>query len=52
MLTLTANDVRLGATAADWQDALNQAARDLEAAGRTSPDYLSLIPICRCRRAH
>jgi len=41
MLTLTANDVRLGATAADWQDALNQAARDLEAAGRTSPDYLA-----------
>ena len=41
MLTLTANDVRLGATAADWQDALQQAARDLETAGRTSPDYLA-----------
>lgn len=40
MLTLTANDVRLGATAADWQDALQQAARDLESAGRTSPEYL------------
>ncbi|MBC7183622.1 MAG: fused PTS fructose transporter subunit IIA/HPr protein, partial [Marinobacter sp.] len=41
MLTLTANDVRLGVTAADWQDALHQAARDLEAAGRTSSDYLA-----------
>ncbi|PHQ24960.1 phosphoenolpyruvate--protein phosphotransferase [Marinobacter guineae] len=41
MLTLTANDVRLGATATDWQDALQQAARDLEAARRTSPDYLA-----------
>ena len=41
MLTLTANDVRLGATAVDWQDALTQAGRDLEAAGRTSSDYLN-----------
>ena len=41
MLTLTANDVRLGATASDWQDALQQAARDLERAGRTSPEYLA-----------
>jgi len=41
MLTLTANDVRLGATATDWQDALQQAARDLESTGRTSPDYLA-----------
>ncbi|MEP2612742.1 PTS sugar transporter subunit IIA, partial [Marinobacter alexandrii] len=41
MLTLTANDVRLGATAVDWQDALTQAGRDLEAAGRTSSNYLN-----------
>ncbi len=41
MLTLTANDVRLGATASDWQDALQQAARDLERAGRTCPEYLA-----------
>lgn len=41
MLTLTANDVRLGATATDWQDALQQAARDLETAGRTSSAYLA-----------
>ncbi|MFL1466842.1 phosphoenolpyruvate--protein phosphotransferase [Marinobacter sp. HN1S83] len=41
MLTLTANDVRLGVTATDWQDALQQAARDLESAGRTSTDYLA-----------
>ncbi|MBW0148114.1 phosphoenolpyruvate--protein phosphotransferase [Marinobacter arenosus] len=41
MLTLTANDVRLGATAGDWQDALTQAGKDLETAGRTSPEYLA-----------
>ena len=41
MLTLTANDVRLGAAATDWQDALQQAAQDLERAGRTSSDYLA-----------
>lgn len=41
MLTLTADDVRLGASATDWRDALQQAARDLETAGRTSPDYLA-----------
>ncbi|MDK9558337.1 phosphoenolpyruvate--protein phosphotransferase [Marinobacter sp. M216] len=41
MLTLTANDIRLGATASDWQDALTQAGRDLETAGRTSSAYLA-----------
>ncbi|WP_375193151.1 phosphoenolpyruvate--protein phosphotransferase [Marinobacter sp.] len=39
MLTLTANDVRLGARATDWQDALIQAAQDLEQAGRTATAY-------------
>jgi phosphocarrier protein FPr len=41
MLTLTANDVRLGATAPDWQHALAQAAGELERAGRTTADYLT-----------
>lgn len=40
MLTLTANDVRLGASADHWRDALTQAAEDLQQAGRTTPDYL------------
>lgn len=40
MLTLTANDIRLGARATDWKEALAQAARDLEQAGYTTPDYL------------
>ena len=39
MLTLTANDIRLGCTATDWQDALNQASQELQDAGRTTPDY-------------
>ncbi|WP_336367940.1 phosphoenolpyruvate--protein phosphotransferase [Marinobacter sp. C2H3] len=41
MLTLNANDVRLGATAPDWQQALALAADDLHAAGYTTPDYLA-----------
>ncbi|WP_165857272.1 phosphoenolpyruvate--protein phosphotransferase [Marinobacter sp. JSM 1782161] len=39
MLALTANDIRLGCRAADWRDALTLASRELEAAGRTTPDY-------------
>jgi len=41
MLTLTATDVRLGAAASNWQDALTQAGEDLHAAGRTTPEYLT-----------
>ncbi|WP_166263363.1 phosphoenolpyruvate--protein phosphotransferase [Marinobacter caseinilyticus] len=39
MLTLTQDDIRLGCRAANWQEALSQASKDLEMAGRVSPDY-------------
>ncbi|WP_150911143.1 phosphoenolpyruvate--protein phosphotransferase [Marinobacter halotolerans] len=39
MLTLTANDIRLGCKATDWQDALNQASEHLQEAGRITADY-------------
>ncbi|MEQ5837251.1 phosphoenolpyruvate--protein phosphotransferase [Marinobacter sp. NFXS9] len=40
MLTLTADDIRLGCRAADWREALALAGEELETAGRTTPEYL------------
>ncbi len=39
MLTLTQQDVLLGCRAADWRDALDQAAAALVDAGRATPEY-------------
>ncbi|KXS36970.1 MAG: PTS system, fructose-specific IIA component [Halomonadaceae bacterium T82-2] len=39
MLTLQTDDVVLGCRAADWRDALDQAARSLVEAGRATPEY-------------